>query len=80
LRLHLVTSSGVTYDSTDITVEQSSSSDNYLQYNDLAYGKFEFTNCSLSTSSITGIQFSLEYPNGSGSYYPIKIVSASKEK
>ena len=80
LRLNLVTSEKVTDYSTDIRVEQSSSSDNYLQYNDLSNGSFVFTNCSLSTSDIIGIQFSLEYPDGSESYYPIKTVSASGEK
>ena len=76
MRLSLVTSTGVTAYSTNIRVETGSNSDNYLQYSDLASGNFEFTNCSLSPSDITGIQFELQYPDITGNYYVIKTVRA----
>lgn len=73
LKLTLVTSSGVTDCSTIVRAEFTAT---YLTSGDLSYGSFTFTDCSLNTSDITGIEFRLQYPDGTGEYHLIQTVNA----
>jgi uncharacterized protein YjbI with pentapeptide repeats len=73
LKLTLVTSSGVTKYSTIVRAEFTAT---YLTSADLSHGSFTFTDCSLNTSDITGIEFRLQYPDGTGEYHLIQIVNA----
>ena len=73
LKLSLVTSSGVTKYSTIVRAEFTST---YLTSADLSDGSFTFTDCSLNTSDITGIEFRLQYPDGTGEYHLIQTVNA----